>query len=90
MIELAAQRGQHIVSIPSDDYGILPDAVEAACKRYHPRLLYLIPTFHNPTGLSLSNERRQALLRLARTYDFLIFEDDVAGMLAYADSSRLP
>ena len=85
MIELAAQRGQRTVSVPSDAYGILPDALEAACKRYHPRLLYLIPTFHNPTGLSLSNERRQALLRLARTYDFLIFEDDVAGMLAYDD-----
>jgi GntR family transcriptional regulator/MocR family aminotransferase len=87
MIELAAQRGQRIVSIPSDEHGILPDALEIACKRYHPRLLYLIPTFHNPTGRSLSKERRQALLRLARTYDFLIFEDDVAGMLAYDDPS---
>ncbi len=87
MIELAAQRGQQIVSIPSDEHGILPEALEAACKLYHPRLLYLIPTFHNPTGLSLSGERRQALLRLARTYDFLIFEDDVAGMLGYDDSS---
>jgi 2-aminoadipate transaminase len=87
MIELAAQRGQQIVGIPSDEQGILPDAVETACKRYHPSLLYLIPTFHNPTGLSLSSERKQALLRLARTYDFLIFEDDVAGMLAYADTS---
>ncbi|MBV9256875.1 MAG: PLP-dependent aminotransferase family protein, partial [Ktedonobacteraceae bacterium] len=44
MIELAAQRGQHIIGIPSDEHGILPDAAEAACKRYHPRLLYLIPT----------------------------------------------
>jgi DNA-binding transcriptional MocR family regulator len=87
MIELAVQRNQRLVGIPSDEYGILPDAVENACKRYHPRLLYLIPTFHNPTGTSLSNERRQALLRLAHTYDFLIFEDDVAGMLAYNDQS---
>jgi DNA-binding transcriptional MocR family regulator len=87
MIELAAQRGQRIVAIPSDTHGILLDALEVACKRYHPRLLYLIPTFHNPTGRSLSNERRQALLRLARTYDFLIFEDDVAGMLSYDDPS---
>ncbi|MBV9711000.1 MAG: PLP-dependent aminotransferase family protein [Ktedonobacteraceae bacterium] len=87
MIELAAQRGQRVIGIPSDEHGILPDAVEAACKRYHPRLLYLIPTFHNPTGRSLSSQRRQALLRLARTYDFLIFEDDVAGMLAYDDPS---
>jgi 2-aminoadipate transaminase len=86
MIELAAQRGQCIIAIPSDAYGILPDALEVACKRYHPRLLYLIPTFHNPTGLTLSHERGQALLRLARTYDFLIFEDDVAGMLAYDDA----
>ena len=85
MIELALQRGQCIVSVPSDAHGILLDALETACKRYHPRLLYLIPTFHNPTGSSLAHERHQALLHLARTYDFLIFEDDVAGMLGYED-----
>jgi Transcriptional regulators containing a DNA-binding HTH domain and an aminotransferase domain (MocR family) and their eukaryotic orthologs len=85
MLELAAQRGQRIMSVTCDEQGILPEALEAACKHYHPRLLYLIPTFHNPTGRSLSAERRQALLRLAHIYDFLIFEDDVAGMLAYDD-----
>jgi 2-aminoadipate transaminase len=83
IIELAIQRGQRIVSVPSDADGILPDALEVACQRYHPRLLYLIPTFHNPTGCSLAHERHQTLLRLARTYDFMIFEDDVFGMLAY-------
>ena len=84
-LELAAQRNQRIIGIPVDASGIKLDALEAACQHYHPRLLYLIPTFHNPTGLSLAAERRQALLRLARTYEFFIFEDDVAGMLAYDD-----
>ncbi len=88
-LELAAQRGQRIVGIPGDAYGVRLDALEAACKRYHPRLLYLIPTVHNPTGLCLPPERRQALLRLAHVYDFLIFEDDVAGMLAY-DAPAIP
>lgn len=88
-LELAAQRGQRIVSIPSDAHGIRLDALETACKRYHPRLLYLIPTFHNPTGRCLSHERRQALLRLAHVHDLLIFEDDVAGMLTY-DTPAMP
>jgi DNA-binding transcriptional MocR family regulator len=89
LLELAAQRGQRVVGISSDAEGIRLDALESACKRYHPRLLYLIPTFHNPTGLCLPQERRQALLRLARIHDFLLFEDDVAGMLAY-DAPAIP
>jgi 2-aminoadipate transaminase len=83
MIELAAQRGQRLVGIPLDEQGIRLDALEAACKLYRPRLLYLIPTFHNPTGHTLSAERRQGVLRLANKYDLLILEDDIVGLLAY-------
>lgn len=85
LIELAAQRGQRLVGIPIDRDGLVIDALEAACQAYHPRLLYTIATFHNPIGISLSAERRRKLLQLARTYNFLIVEDDVYGFLAYGD-----
>lgn len=83
MIEMAVQRSQRLVSIPSDAEGIRLDLLEAACQRYQPHLLYLVPTFHNPTGYSLSPARRQGLLDLAKRYDFLILEDDIYGFLAY-------
>jgi DNA-binding transcriptional MocR family regulator len=47
------------------------------------RLLYTIPTFHNPTGVNLSPERRRALIDLAEAHDLLILEDDVYRELAY-------
>lgn len=83
LIELAAQRGQRLVSIPMDKDGLRLDALEAACRRFQPRLLYLIPTYHNPTGSVLSSERRQRLLQLAEAYNLLILEDDIYGSLAY-------
>ncbi|TFE04019.1 PLP-dependent aminotransferase family protein [Jeotgalibacillus salarius] len=48
-----------------------------------PKVLYTIPTFQNPTGTTLSNERRTHLLKLASVYDFLIMEDDAYGELYF-------
>ena len=48
-----------------------------------PKLLYTIPNFHNPTGVTLSAERRERLLELAVRYDFLVLEDDPYGQLRY-------
>ena len=53
------------------------------------RLLYTIPTFHNPTGVNLSLARRQAVIDLAVQHDLLIIEDDVYRELAY-DGPALP
>jgi GntR family transcriptional regulator/MocR family aminotransferase len=83
MLEAAARRGQRVVGVPLDAGGIALAALEAACAIHHPRLLYTVPTYHNPTGVSLAAERRSALLRVARAHDLLIFEDDVYGLLGY-------
>lgn len=83
MLEAAARRGQRIVGVPLDAGGIDVAALEAACASYRPRLLYTVPTYHNPTGVSLALERRPALLRIAREHDLLILEDDVYGLLGY-------
>ena len=56
----------------------MPDPPAAA-----PRLLYTIPTFHNPAGVSLSAARRQRLLELARRHDIILVEDDVYRELVY-------
>lgn len=83
MLEAAARRGQRIVGVPLDAGGIDPGALEEACARHRPRLLYSVPTYHNPTGITLAVERRAAVLRIARDYDLHILEDDVYGLLGY-------
>jgi len=75
---LRLQRAR-IVAIPTDAHGIQIDKLSimlesGACGR--PKLLYTVPTFANPTGATLSSERRRALLALAVKYRFVVVEDD--------------
>jgi DNA-binding transcriptional MocR family regulator len=83
MLEVATRRGQRVVGVALDEGGLNLAALEAACATYRPRLLYTVPTFHNPTGITLATERRAVLLRVARAHDLLILEDDVYGLLGY-------
>jgi 2-aminoadipate transaminase len=77
-----------LVPVPADASGLQVDALAdtiAELRRAgrRPRLLYTIPTFHNPTGASLSAPRRAALVELAAAEELLIVEDDVYRELAY-------
>jgi len=71
------------LAAPTDEDGIDPDAVDALAARTKPRFLYVIPNFQNPTGRTLSLERRRALYEVARKRDLLIVEDDPYGKLRY-------
>lgn len=64
-----------------DDEGILPDALEKACQQGKYRVLYLNPTIHNPTTLTMSPARRQQILALCERFDLTIIEDDIHGVL---------
>jgi 2-aminoadipate transaminase len=70
------------ISVACDDEGMLPDALEAALKQ-NPKLIYVIPNFDNPTGISMSLERRQTLVALARKYGIPIYEDNPYGELRF-------
>jgi DNA-binding transcriptional MocR family regulator len=76
-LHVAARRGVDIAAVRQDSEGIDPDAlaVELAGDP-RPALLYLLPTFQNPTGRTLTLERRRRLLELAEAHDLLILEDD--------------
>jgi len=74
--------------VPLDDDGLDVDALEAAVREARsdgrrPRLLYTVPTFHNPAGVSLSPERRARLLELAQREELVIAEDDVYRELVF-------
>jgi DNA-binding transcriptional MocR family regulator len=73
---------------PADEHGLQVDVLADAIARLRregrrPRMLYTVPTFHNPTGVSLSDERRRALIELAEAEGMVIVEDDVYRELVY-------
>ncbi|HET7291141.1 MAG TPA: PLP-dependent aminotransferase family protein [Vicinamibacteria bacterium] len=68
--------------VPMDAHGLVPDALEAACRSQAPRALYLIPTIHNPTTVVLSETRRREIARIARAHNVIVVEDDVHRLLA--------
>ncbi len=77
-----------VVGVPHDAEGVDVEALAATlaalrAEGRRPRLLYTIPTFHNPTGVCLSAARRVALAALARDEDLLLVEDDVYRELVY-------
>lgn len=74
----------NLIPVDSDDEGILMDSLESLAKQYHPKMLYVIPTFQNPTGKTLSAERRKKIAELAATYNFIVAEDDPYRDLRYA------
>jgi DNA-binding transcriptional MocR family regulator len=78
---IAALSGLQLRGLPVDSEGMEPQAFEDACRR-GARILYTTPTLHNPTGITMSANRRQEIARIAETYDVAILEDDVYGFLA--------
>ena len=80
--------GCDYLAVPCDDEGMLPDALESAM-RQHPRLIYAIPNYMNPTGVCMSLSRRQHLAQLAQKFDIPIIEDDPYGELRF-EGERLP
>jgi DNA-binding transcriptional MocR family regulator len=78
--------GADVVGVPIDHEGIQPDAFEEALERYRPKLVYLIPTFHNPTGAVLSRERRRRVIELAARYRVPLVESDLYGEIFFEDA----
>ncbi len=72
-----------LLSVPVDESGMQVDLLEHLLKHHRPRLIYTIPTFHNPTGATMSGQRRRQLLALAEQYGLCLVEDDYAGGLRY-------
>ncbi|AIQ13941.1 MocR-like pyridoxine biosynthesis transcription factor PdxR [Paenibacillus durus] len=75
-IDVFAGRGAEMISVPMDQDGMRIDLLTKLCDRRPPKLIYTVPTFQNPSGITMSMERRQRLLELARSYRCLIVEDD--------------
>jgi 2-aminoadipate transaminase len=79
--------GARVVPVAGDAHGIHPDALADVLERERPTLLYLVPTFANPTGHTLTLERRAAVAQLAARHGVWVVEDDPYGELRYRGAS---
>lgn len=77
----------NVVPVESDENGILIDKLEEAIIKHHPKILYTIPTFQNPTGKTLAADRRQPIAELAAKYGVVVAEDDPYRDLRYAGTA---
>lgn len=90
MLETVRPMGVDVLGVAGDGLGMDPDSLEAVlqqhasgtARRPRPRVLYTIPTGHNPTGATLPNPRRRRVYELCQQYDILILEDDAYWFLS--------
>jgi 2-aminoadipate transaminase len=80
--------GARLLTVPTDTLGMDVDALEATLRDLgregvRPKFIYSIPTFHNPTGVTMPLERRQKLVALAAEYGVAVVEDDAYGDLRF-------
>ena len=79
-----------IVSIQTDEDGLVIEDLEEKLEQAQPEFLYIIPTFQNPGGHTLSQEKRDRLVQLSQEHDFLIVADEVYHFLNYSDKQIKP
>ena len=70
-----------VQTVALDEHGVVPAALEKACRRGSPKALYLIPNFQNPTGSVMPEKRRREIAAIARRHALTLIEDDVYGFL---------
>ena len=80
-LSVLASLDARVVGVPGDDEGIRTDLLARALERHRPRVLYVQPTFHNPTARVTSETRRRELLTLAARFGCIVVEDDWGGDL---------
>jgi len=77
-----------VVHVPTDDHGLVPEELETTIRQLRDqgktvKLLYTIPSFHNPGGTNLPQERRDAVREICRREHLLIAEDNPYGLLGF-------
>ena len=82
-LRIFADHGLNVVSLPMDDDGLVVEALEEKLSQFKPVLLYSVPTFHNPSSITLGAGRREQLLHLSLEHNFLIVADEVYHLLSY-------
>jgi len=72
------------IACETDDSGFVIADLEAKIRQYHPKMIYVVPTFQNPSGRTTSLERRKAIAELGSRYDLVVLEDDPYCEMRYS------
>ena len=83
-----------VVHVPLDEHGLVPEALDETLTRLaqegrRAKLIYCVPNFHNPAGVTLTLERRPRILEIAQRHGVLLIEDNPYGLLGF-DGDPLP
>ncbi len=89
-LHIFRDHGLNIIGLPMDEDGLVVEALEENLTQHHPAFLYTIPTFHNPTSITLSATRRKQLVQLGQEHNLLIVADEVYHLLAYDSAPPQP
>ncbi len=81
LIATAAAMGLTVIPVAMDDAGLDPDALDQACRHHQPRLIYTMPTLHNPRTVVMPEGRRRKIAAVAERHGVHVVEDDVYGFL---------
>ena len=73
-----------LIPCEMDENGLVMEDVERKIRQYDPKFIYTVPTFQNPTGITMPEERRRQLVQLAEKYDVMILEDDPYREIRYS------
>lgn len=82
LIALSRALDRPLRGVELDGEGMVPAALERAVRETGAKMVYVVPTAQNPTGATMSAERRRAIAEVVRGHDLLLIEDDVHGLLA--------
>jgi 2-aminoadipate transaminase len=89
-LNIFRDHGLNIIGLPMDEDGLMVEALEENLTQHNPAFLYTIPTFHNPSSITLSAARRERLVQLSQEHNLLIVADEVYHLLAYDTSPPQP
>lgn len=88
-LQIAKTYEANVVGVRADADGLVLSDLESKLKKHHPKLLYVVPTFSNPTGKTYSADNRKGIISLCEKYGTVIIEDDPYSRLRY-DGDEVP
>ncbi|MCB0070536.1 MAG: PLP-dependent aminotransferase family protein [Caldilineaceae bacterium] len=89
-LRVFADHRLRVVGVPTDASGLRMDTLEDAVMEHRPALVYVIPSFQNPTGATLPADRRRQLAELSRRHGFTVVADEVYQLLGYTETPPAP
>lgn len=81
ILSIIQDLGRTAVPVSLDEEGVIPDALAEVCHEWHPALIIVIPSHQNPTGATMSAQRRQQIAAVVQQYDAYLIEDDIYSFL---------